>query len=306
VPTIAELAAALHSAEKQEELKRCHSLLIYGNSKAGKTRLAATIAKVPAVKSVHWFDAENGSDTIIAMARDKILSPEHAAKVHLYKCLDTPDLPVASETIIKSIIVGKPVKICVAHGRVACPPCTQLKDKAKWSDFHFKSLTADDWIVIDSGSAIASSYMAYLMKGSYGEYSIKPGWDEFGPQGRMLTDLLTIIQAGAQCNFIVITHQMMLEKKDIDKKLVPDREAVAEFDSIFPLMGSKPFSVNVPKYFGHVIYCHVKMNKHVAGSSTTYKDTVLCGSRSGMAIEKASEADLSLVFDKLGLAHVAA
>lgn len=301
--SLADIAKSLNSLESHMALKRCHSVLIYGNSKSGKTRLAATLAKVPSVKSIHWFDLENGSDTLVAMARDKILSSEQSDKIKLYKIFDTPQRPIGAETIIKAVIVGKPGKICDLHGRWGCPDCTMLKEKATWSAFDFKSLTSDDWIVIDSGSQLASSYMAYLMSGNYGNYDVKPGWDEFGPLNRMLTDLLSIVQAGAQCNFIVITHQLMLDKNELDKKLVDKDVAKAEMDQIFPLMGSKPFSLNVPKFFGHVIYTHMKPSKHAAGSSTTYKTEVVAGSRSGMKIEDAKEPDLSLVFDKLGLAR---
>lgn len=300
MPNIAELAAAVNDLTKQQALKRNHSILIYGDPKEGKTRLGATIAKVPSVRQVHWFDAENGSDTIIAMVRDGILSMEQAAKITLYKMFDIPSHPVSFDTILKSIVVAKPVKLCVPHGRVNCPACLSLKDKGSWQEFDVNKLTKDDWVVVDSGTTIAHSAMMYLMKGS--NYESKPGWDEFGPQGRMLMDILTVMQSAVPCNYMLITHKLIMEEKDVEKKLLQERTAEKLYSGIFPQMGSKNFSLTIAKYFGHIIYCHRKLGKHVAGSSTTYNEEILAGSRTGMRIEDAASADLSLVFDKLGLA----
>jgi hypothetical protein len=157
--------------------------------------------------------------------------------------------------------------------------------------------------VLDSGTQVASSILSYATKGW--TYDQKPSWDEWGMMTRMLTDILQVVQAARQCNFIVVTHTLILEEKDVDKKLVETQTAENLYSGIYPLMGTKPFSIGVPKYFGHIIYANMSMRKHMAGSSTGYKQDVISGSRSGMRIEDAKAGpDLSSVFDRLSLAGI--
>lgn len=304
---IFEIAEAVRTAEAHIAKTCNHSFLIYGRARTGKTRLAGTIAKVLSVGEVHWFDLENGKDTLVSMARRGELTPEQAKKIHLYQVKDTPSTPIAMDTILNCLVVGKPVYLCLAHGRRDCPECLKI-DKTKadlkvWHPvFDITKLTSKDWIVVDTGTQLGISCLAYLMKGI--GYDVKPGWDEFGPQGRMLSDITSVMQAAVYCNFILITHQMILDEKDkfLEGKMISDQETQAQFGGIYPLMGTKNFSVNVASKFGNIIYCEInKLRKHVAGSSTTYKSDVVTGSRMGIRIEDESQMDLSLVFAKLGL-----
>lgn len=305
---IFELAEAIKAAEAAgTSVTGNHSILIYGPPRVGKTRLAASIARAVGVNTMHWFDLENGADTIVAMALQGIISMEDAKKIILYKIRDLPDQPVAMDTILKCIVNGKERFLCLTHGRVECPACLKLfpkkDDKKGWyPPFNIDKLGSKDWVVIDTGTQLGISMINYLMKGS--GYEVKPGWDEYGPQGRMLSDVCTTIQAAANCNFIMITHQMILDEKDkfVEGKMIPKEQEQAQFGGIYPLLGTKQFSVNCAKYFGHIIYCHMNnLSKHAAGSSSTYKNGVITGSRSGLVIEKESTPDLSLVFSKLAL-----
>lgn len=305
---IREIAEAIQKAEQSTAFSTGHSILLYGRPRTGKTRLGATLAKVPSIGTIHWFDFENGSDTIIAMYRDGILTAEQAAKIYLYKIKDTPQQAIAMDTANNCITEAKPQRLCIAHGRRVCPTCILVNkdftDTKLWHPiFDLTKLTKKDWVVLDTGTQIGISIMAYLMKGM--DLGAKPGWDEYGPQVRMLSDLCSQIQAASYCNFLFITHQLILDEKDkfVENKMIEKTSEEAQFGGIFPLLGTKNFSVNCAKFFGHIIYVEIGkgLKKHKAGSSSTYKDDVLTGSRSGIRIEDEKECDLSLVFDKLGL-----
>ena len=248
-----------------------HSILIYGPPKSGKTKLVGTAAKIPEVKRIFWFDAENGIETLLHMG----LTEEELDKVTVFRLPDTRDNPVAIETLLKSFSSRTPIKVCDMHGKVACTECSKAGNS--FTEFCLSSLTHDDLVVIDSGSQLGDSALNAACLGK--DPSYKPGWDEYGLQGKWLGDILSVIQQAKHTNFVVITHEITLE--DDDKK-----------DKVFPLMGSKNFSMKVAKYFGTVVYVHKKMNKHVAGSSSTYRSDVLTGSRVNATLEKFSEPDM--------------
>jgi len=305
VANLAELAAASHALS----IPTNHTLLIYGDPKSGKTRLAATLARIPQVRRIYFFDGENGSDTLLTMARTSIISTEEASKIILIKVSDTPDHPYFIETILRAFFPpqGKSaVRICAVHGRVECPLCIQKKITGEeWTPFDIFSLGHDDWVVIDTGSQLAQSAIESVSKGF--AYTTKFGFDEYGPQGRMLTDILTLIQA-APTNFCMLAHQVVLkggqyEDESLNSKgeRVSKKAYLDNEPKFYPLIGTRAFSLNVAKFFGTVIYTDMRLRKHVAGSSSTYNSDMITGSRLGIAIEKASEADLSIVLPQAGL-----
>ena len=59
--------------------------------------------------------------------------------------------------------------------------------------------------------------------------------------------------------------------------------------------------MKVAKYFGSVVYVHKKMNKHVAGSSSTYRGDLLTGSRVNARIEDAKEASMHQILVEGGI-----
>jgi len=295
-----ELAQAVAAVENKQATNQ--SILIYGPPKIGKTRLAATLAKVPEVTSVTYFGAENGHATIVDMVRTGVLTEEEAKKIIIINMVDTPEQAVAWDTVVKCLVVQKAFNICEVHGRVECPHCkaqeVATKTKLSWQAFDLKKLRSTDWVILDSGSQIADSAMNYIQKGV--SYDIKAGYEEYGFQGRVMTDILTVVQSAQYCNYCVITHELLMDARDDDKKMLSEVKLKDMFSKLYPLVGSKPFSMKVGKYFGHVIYMERKINKPSGGSAFMYKPDVVTGSRSGMRLEDETEMDFRYVFEKMG------
>lgn len=288
MPRLNEIAKAVRESGKPFGT---WSLLIYGASKMGKTALAGTIAKVPYIEDVYYFDLENGSETLVTMVKEKKLTEEQAAKITIYKIPDTKQSPMAMETIMKCLTVRSEHIICEPHGKISCVVCANKNaagqpDSYNGQVFDIRKCKDKSVVIIDSGSQLGNSIMSYYLMGKSVDY--KPGWDEYGPQGLVLHDALTIVQ-NARTNFIVITHELGVETVENDEKI----------ERIYPLMGTKNFSRNCAKYFSHVAYLEKKMNLHKGGTSSTYRKDVITGSRAGWRLEDSKVLDLSLLFSKL-------
>lgn len=246
-----------------------HSILIYGQPKTGKTRLVGTAAKLPEIERIFWFDLENGAETLLHMG----LTEEELKKFTLFSIPDTREVPRAIETILKAFSTknNMPVKICDTHGKVGCVECEKAGNP--YSEFHMQSLTKKDLVVIDSGSQLGDSALALAMLGKPVE--AKPGWDEYGMQVKYLSDICSVIQAAYYTNFVVITHAIAIEEEMNGVKR----------DKYFPLFGTRAFCQKVAKYFGTTIFVEIKLGKHAAGSSSTYRNDAITGSRVNAKIE---------------------
>jgi hypothetical protein len=249
-------------------LERNHSILLYGPPKGGKTLLACTAAELDEVENVYLIDLENGSEAVVNSG----MSDEALAKIKLIRIADTRDDPVAIETILKAFTSKVPLNLCELHGRIECAECKKAGDPfIKWS---LSSCSHRDVVILDSGSQLGDSALAAACLGKPGMY--KPTFDEYGMVNKWLGDICSVLQQCFHTNVVVITHEIAL-KDDEDK------------DKIFPLMGSKAFSMKCAKYFGTVAYVHKKLGKHVAGSSSTYRADLLTGSRLNIALEKSAK-----------------
>ena len=89
-----DMLALKKAREKQSS---SHSILIYGDSGCGKTRLAATAALIPAIERIVYLDLENGHDTILSMG----LPDSALAKIQLFRICDTRKDPHAMSTMLK-------------------------------------------------------------------------------------------------------------------------------------------------------------------------------------------------------------
>ena len=260
-----------------------HAVLLYGPPKSGKTVLVATAAKIPEIKTLYWFDLENGIESLLNMG----LTEAEMDKIVVIKVRDTRDNPIGVETILKAFSAKKPIKICEEHGKVDCAECTTAKKPfIEWS---LSQCTHNDLVVIDSASQLGDSALAAACLGK--PQMFKPTFDEYGMVNKWLGDIMSVVQQATHTNFAVITHEIPLE----------DNEGK---DKIYPLMGSKQFSSKCAKFFGTVAYIHKKMNKHVAGSSSTYRGDLLTGSRVNAMLEKADKPDMRTLLIDAGIIKV--
>lgn len=254
-----------------------HAILIFSRPKFGKTHLAGTAAKIKDINNIYWFDLENGSETLLHMD----LTEEEMSKITIYKIADTKETPIGIETMLKAMSIKNSVDICDEHGRVGCAECKANKKSS--TPFSLAKCTHNDLVVIDSGSQLGDSALAACMLGK--DNMAKPGWDEYGIQGKWLADILSVIQQCKTTNFIVLTHELVVEEEHNGAKK----------DAIFPLVGTKPFSMKVAKYFGTVVYLHKKMNKHAGASSSTFRGDIVTGSRVNARLEDAKELNMHAI-----------
>lgn len=284
------LSAIVAAVKETQQPKNCFNMLIYGEPKTGKTKLMATIAKVPWIKRVFWFDIENGSDTLVTMALNGELKAEETDKITVYQIPDMPSEPRAMETIMKCLTVKKDLIICEEHGKINCVACKDAAGSKEYQGqlFNIAKCTTEDVIVIDTMSALSISILNYYCLGK-GDY-FKPGWDEYGPQGRVLADAGLVIQ-NASTNFLVSAHSISVDYEENDKEL----------EKLYPQVGTKNFSRTFAKYFSHVLYLELKLGLHKGGSSSTYRKDTVTGSRSNWKLEDQKNLDLSMLFSSLDI-----
>ena len=248
-------------------------VLVYGGPKTGKTELVGKLAEK---YNLIFFDLENGYETLLKMPHD------WQERVELLSIPDTKVFPIAIETMLK-VIVGNPVEICEAHGKVGCQICK--KEGAPTTRVCLNELTPSDIVVVDSLSQLSNSAMNHLTKNQEDTY--KPEWTDYRNQGQLLDKFLSQVQQ-ARFNIVCITHETEATMEDGRQKLVP-------------VCGTREFSRNTAKYFDHVVYAELKNRKHVFGSSTTYAGGVLTGSRGDIALEKSDSPSLFAIFDGSGI-----
>ena len=261
-----------------------HSILLYGPPKTGKTQLVGTAAKIKEFDRIIWVDLENGSETLLHMG----LTESELDKIDLIRIPDTRETPRGCETVLKMFSAKEDIKICHSHGKVNCVEA-ECKSSDSYTLFNLRKLTHKDLLVIDSGSQLGDSSLSMACLGKPLEF--KPGWDEYGLSNKWLGDILSVIQQATFTNFVVITHEMIVEEEVNGVKR----------DKIFPLMGTKAFCAKVSKYFGTVVYTEIKMGKHAAGSSTTYKANHVTGSRVNVKIEGSKELSMKSIFIEGGI-----
>jgi hypothetical protein len=66
---------------------------------------------------------------------------------------------------------------------------------------------------------------------------------------------------------------------------------------IVPVAGSRAFSRNSAKFFGHVVYSQVQLKAHKFTSTTTAMPHTIAGSRLDVATEKMDEPSLIPIFE---------
>lgn len=242
------------------------SVIVFGAPKSGKSLLAGELAEH---FKVLWVDLENGHETLFQL-------PEAwQDNIELIVLPDTRSYPIAIETCLK-MVKGK-VEICEVHGKVACMVCKRENAPVITTDL--PNLTADTVVVFDSLTQLTSSAIAHITKSKPDDYKLD--FDDWGNLGKLLDIFLSHLQQ-AKYNVVVISHETEAETEGKKKTLVP-------------VGGSRNYSRNVAKFFGHVVYAERKNKKHVFSSSSTYATTVMTGSRRGVELEDASNEKPSLL-----------
>lgn len=248
-------------------------IIAFGDSKTGKSTLAGALANLGF--TLDWFDLENGYKVL------RKLPLEAQERVNLFRIPDTKDWPIAIETIEK-VVKGTKGKICVVHGKMGCNVCEKQNSPDYPSeDFDLRTMYGPKRVlVIDSGTQLGISALNRVIHGKDADY--KAGWEDYRKQGTLLDGVYSHIQQ-AWYNVIVICHTTQARMEDETKtKLVP-------------VSGTDNYSRNLAKFFDHVVYCDVGLGRHNFGSATTYRPSVLTGSRFDVALEKMKPEEVSLL-----------
>lgn len=247
------------------------SVLVYGPPKVGKTQLVSQLATK---YNLIWFDLEQGSATLFK------LPPEAQERVELIKLPDSRSYPIAIETCLK-VIKGNPVVIDEATGKVLAPGAKQQEDRT-YVELNLNALDSSYIVVFDSLTQLTNSAISHITKNQPDDYKLN--YDDWGNLGKLMDIFLSHVQV-AKFNVVCISHETEAEMEDGKNKIVP-------------VAGTRNFSRNAAKYFGHVVYCQVQLKKHQFSSTTTSLLNVISGSRTDVNVDKMTEPSLIPIFEQ--------
>lgn len=245
-------------------------VLLHGISGAGKSTLAAELAEHGF--RLIWLDLENAVETL------KKLTPDAQEQIELVRIPDSASFPIAAQTCLVLFKSGI-ANICNSHGKDKCMICAKSAEST-YTKINFSTLTNKDIVVLDTGTQLSFSIMAYTMKDKSVE--ARPERDEWGALRRYTEFFKSQFQA-AQYNLIVICQSLEAEIQEGITRLVPS-------------FGSAGMSAGFGAAFGHVIYVEVKNGRHRAYSSSTASNKFLSRSRTGFEIEKEQQLSLHKLF----------
>ena len=249
--------------------KTTQKVIVYGAPKSGKS---AAVAQLSRHYNLLWFDGENGVDV---MFNPQLKIPASALEhIEIISTVDTAKVPAFAE-IVAAITKWTNFNVCNEHGKLRCIACN--KAGAVPFTVDFSKLDASWIIVIDSLTQVSNSVMN-MIKIARGvdptlvtDDDSKSNFNDFGKQGTWLDNNLAAIQ-NCPYNIIVISHEQEVKQDDGTEKLVP-------------VGGTRNFSRNVSRYFGHVVKMSLVNRKHKGISSSTASSTMLTGSRTGANTE---------------------
>jgi hypothetical protein len=230
--------------------------------------------------TLHWFDIESGSAYILGA-----LPKEFWGNVNLYNVADLPDNPRALK------LMDKVLRPMLATQRVWIGPQGDAQEKpvAGWEEFSTHKLTANDVIVVDSGTALSNSAMNRAL-GSVMEAEMafaKKEFDHYGKQGFYLSNILSRMKQ-LPCHVVFIMHETVLENLNGTKQ-------------IQPLFGTRAFAKTIIRDFNHILYLYRKNNKHCITSSTTHSAHIIARSSSHVNVTCAE--DIFQLFGQQLLSH---
>lgn len=247
------------------EKEQPQSILVYGASKVGKTRLVSQLVKDGYY--LLWIDTERGIQTLRSL-----LTPEELRRIIYLQILDTTDKPTAVATVGRFFAARSPINICYEHGEVSCghPACKQPDGYYR----HDPAMLTTRWVVVlDSLTQVSLSALSHATAEKQKlllTQAAKADWDEYAYQGALLSKILSHLQI-ANYHRVVISHDEVIEQADGTELL-------------YPTCGTRKFSRNVAKYFDHIVYLFRKNRQHGGTSSTGYKASIMAGSRSDLDV----------------------
>lgn len=248
--------------------ERPQSVVVYGPSKSGKTRLVAALAK--AGYNLLWFDLESGLQTILTSLTD-----EELERVEYLRIPDTADNPVAIRTL-GMVFSGASGSVCEDHGEWKCARC--IRDSKPVVPVCLGELDASWVVVVDSTTQLSDSALAHATRGmkervlnAEAGKAPKVEWDHYNHQGMLLSYVFSSMQQG-RYHRVFISHEECIEQVD-DKEL------------IMPKCGTRNYSRQFARFFDHVVYCYRNNNVHKQASSTAFRANILTGSRSSVSME---------------------
>lgn len=244
------------------------TVLVYGPPKVGKTQLVGDLAKE---FNLLWFDLESGHATLFK------LPEEQQARIELIALPDTRTWPIAIETCLK-VIKGDRCLIDAETGKVIDPKLR--KADREYTEVCLNEVGSDTVVVFDSLTQLTNSAIAHITKNKPDDYKLD--YTDWGNLGKLMDMFLSHVQA-AKFNVVCISHETEAELEDGKVKIVPTA-------------GTRNFSRNTAKYFGHVVYTQLFNKKHTATSSTTALNNIVVGSRTDVATESMDKPSLIPIF----------
>lgn len=245
------------------------SVLVFGPPKVGKTEIVSKLAEE---FNLIWFDLENGHATLFKRPE------EQQERIDLVQLPDSRSYPIAIETCLKAVR-GNPGWVDAETGKWVANE-KDLKPERTYTHINLNALDRNTIVVFDSLTQLTNSAISHITKNKPDDYKME--FDDWGNLGKLMDSFLSHIQT-AKFNCVCISHETEVELEDKKVKIVPTA-------------GTRNFSRNTAKYFGHVIYCQVSNKKHTFSSSTTATLNVVTGSRTDIATEKMAEPSLIPIF----------
>lgn len=254
--------------DKLDPRTRPQKVLVYGAPKSGKSLLVAQLAEHG--YTIDWFDFEFGCDVI------SNLSVEAQSRIMVYSVCDNAVTRNASK-LAAEFAAMKVFTVCVEHGDVNCVGC-----KARKLDMDTYDPREDKGpkhvTVFDTLTQLVTSVDGQLTrKEKFLDWSTitkedKKEWGHWNVQGLFLNQFLSAVQ-NSRGKVVCITHETDLDpEKNKRSKIVQ------------PHVGTKNNSKHIAKYFGHVVYCKLKGNKHSVISATTDDMVIVAGSRTNINV----------------------
>lgn len=240
------------------------STLVYGPPGGGKTRYAMTICKSKKIKNIYLFSLDKGYHSGL-FAEDKsgkrVFTDEELNKVSIFVCEDSQKYPRAYDMISSVLASKKPIWIN-EEGKTSNVKLDGYEEFPGWFN-----MTKEDVVIIDPLSQLGDSVHNFNLK----RFSFKNLMQYYGEDRIIQADMLAAIQSS---KFPVIC----LTQAHIDE------QTTTEGDKVYPVFGSRNFSIQTASYFGNVVYMDVT-NTYKKGSTPTYRLNTIARSRANVKVE---------------------